>query len=86
MDNTNRLRISGLMEQYKVHVFIFFLTLLIGLTFAHPAIVLKDEFISTSRVRQLDEGHQMIIDERKYGFFESGAMTGYFIHKSNLLA
>lgn len=78
--------LSSRIEQYRVHVLIFFLVLLVGLTFAHPAIILNDEFITTSQLRQLHEGHQIIVNEGKYGFFENGTMTRYFIRKSNILA
>jgi hypothetical protein len=76
----------SVIEHYRVHIFIFFFIIFVGLTFTHPAILLNDEFITTSQLRQLHEGHQIIINEGKYGFFENGTMTSYFAQKSNLLA
>jgi len=86
MDTINRLQISGMMERYKVHIFVFFLTLFISLTLAHPSILLNDEFITTNQVRQLHAGHQIVINEGKYGLLENGSMSGYFSYKSNVLA
>ena len=72
--------------KYRVHLFVFFLALFIGLTLAHPAVLLNDEFITTNQLRQLHEGHQIIINEGKYGLAENGSMSGYFGYKSNILA
>jgi hypothetical protein len=65
---------------------VFFLTLFIGLTFAHPTVFLNDEWITTNQLSQLHAGHQIIINEGKYGLLENGGMSGYFGHKGNILA
>lgn len=76
-----------IIRKYRVHIFVFFITLFIGLTLAHPAVLLNDEFITTNQVRQLHEGHQIILNEGKYGSLsESGGMSPYFSQKSNILA
>jgi hypothetical protein len=80
---------SGIYEvicRYRVHLFLFFLVLFIGMTLAHPAVFLNDEFISTNQVRQLHAGHQIIINEGKYGLGKDGATLGYFAIKGNILA
>jgi hypothetical protein len=53
---------------------------------AHPAVFLNDEFITTNQLRQLHAGHQIIVNEGKYGLIENGSMSRYFSYKSNLLA
>lgn len=79
--------IPFVIRKYRVHLFVFFLALFIGLTLAHPAVLLNDEFITTSQLRQLHAGHQIIINEGKYGTAnETGGMSGYFRYKSNILA
>jgi len=78
--------ISEVVSRYRVHLFVFFLVLFVGMTLAHPAVFLSDEFITTNQVRQLHEGHQIIINEGKYGLGKSGATMGYFTLKGNVLA
>jgi len=79
--------IPSIIRKYRVHLFVFFLALFIGLTLAHPAILLNDEFITANQLRQLHAGHQIIINEGKYGSAnETGGMSGYFFYKSNILA
>ena len=38
-----------IIRKYRVHLFVFFLALFIGLTLAHPAVLLNDEFITTNQ-------------------------------------
>ncbi len=61
------------------------MTLFIALTLAHPAVLLNDEFISTNQFASLHEGHQVVVNEGKYGLLENGSMGGYFWYKSNVL-
>ena len=79
------IQLISAINQYHTHIFVFFVALLIGLTLAHPAVLLNDEFITTNQLRQLHAGHQIIINEGKYGLLENGSMSGYFAYKSNLL-
>lgn len=78
--------ISLIVRKYHVHLFVFFLVLFIGMTLAHPAVLLNDEFITTNQLRQLHAGHQIIINEGKYGLGQDGNMSVYFARKSNILA
>jgi hypothetical protein len=78
--------IQSIIWKYRIHLFVFFLTLFIGLTLAHPAILLNDEFITANQIRQLHNGHQIIVNEGKYGLGEYGNMSGYFSNKGNILA
>ena len=79
------IQIISAINQYHTHIFVFFIALFIGLTLAHPAVLLNDEFITTNQLHQLHAGHQIIINEGKYGLLENGSMSGYFAYKSNLL-
>lgn len=77
--------ITGIIRKYRVHLLIFLLALFIALTIAHPAVLLTDEFITTNQLRQLHAGHQIIVNEGKYGLSETGNMSGYFGYRSNML-
>jgi hypothetical protein len=74
-----------IIRKYRVHLFVFFLALFIGLTLSHPAVLLNDEFITTNQLRQLHAGHQIITNEGKYGMGKDGDL-GYFSFKGNILA
>jgi hypothetical protein len=78
-------RTASAISDYRVHIFVFLITLFIGLTLAHPAVLLNDEFITTNQLRQLHEGHQVIINEGNYGLAENGSMSSYFAWRSNKL-
>lgn len=71
--------------RYRVHFFIFFLTLFIGLTLAHPSIHLNDEFITADQLNQLHAGHQIATSEGKYSLISDGAISQYFAYRSNIL-
>jgi len=77
--------VLSLIRKYRVHLFVFFLVFFIGLTLAHPAILLNDEFITANQVRQIHAGHQFMVNEGRYGLAENGTMSGYFANKGDLL-
>jgi hypothetical protein len=77
--------LSSFIEKYRVHIFVFFLVFFIGITFAHPAVLLNDEFITANQIRQIHAGHQFIINEGRYGLAQNGSMSGYFYYRSNIL-
>ena len=79
------IRISNIIKTYRLHLLVFFFVFFIGLTFAHPAVLLNDEFITTNQLRQLHLGHQIIINEGKYGLGQNGTMSDYFATRSNVL-
>jgi hypothetical protein len=74
------------MERYKLHILVFLVALLAAIFIAHPAILVNDEWISTNQLNQLNEGHQIILNEGKYGVYENGTSTRYFEAKDNYLA
>ena len=71
--------------RYRHHFFVFLIALFISLTLAHPSVLINDEFITTNQLRQLHEGHQIIVNEGKYGLQENGSMSAYFGYRSNIL-
>jgi hypothetical protein len=64
---------------------VFFLVLFIGLTFAHPELLLTDEWITADQLHQLHDGHQVLVNEGKYGLFENGTPNAYFAARGNML-
>lgn len=61
---------------------VFFLLVII-LNF--PIILLNDEWISTNQLSQLSQHHQIFFNEGKYGYFQNGTPTSYFVKKFNIL-
>ncbi|PKL57847.1 MAG: hypothetical protein CVV34_05390 [Methanomicrobiales archaeon HGW-Methanomicrobiales-5] len=74
------------LKLYKVHILIFFLAFLVALTVAHPQFLVTDEWVTANQLTQLNEGHQLILNEGKYGSFENGTPSQYFTAKQNYLA
>jgi len=72
-------------RHFRVHILVFLFVLFVSLTFAHPVILLNDEWITTNQLHQLYEGHQVIVNEGKYGFNDNGTMNVYFATRSNVL-
>jgi hypothetical protein len=74
-----------LFDRYKYHVLVFLAALFIALTFAHPQFLVTDEWVTANQLAQMNEGHQVIINEGKYGVYENGTLVEYFTVKNNLL-
>lgn len=74
------------LRHYRMHLLIVIIALLISLTFAHPSLLVTDELVTVNQLSQLHDGHQIIYNEGKYGSFENGTPTPYFVAKQNLLA
>ncbi len=77
--------VTRLIETYKFHLLIFFLAVSLAVTFAHPQLFLTDEWVTVNQLSQLHEGHQVITNEGKYGFYKNGTPQPYFIAKHNFL-
>jgi len=78
--------VEQVIKQYRVHILVFLLALCIAITFAHPHLLVNDEWITTNQLAQLHEGHQVLINEGKYGTDANGTISEYFIAKNNYLA
>jgi len=70
---------------FRVHILVFILAFLAALTFAHPAFLVNDEWITGNQLSQLKQGHQPFINEGKYGTFTNGTSTTYFTVRNNYL-
>jgi hypothetical protein len=74
-----------LVEHYKYHILVFLIALFIALTFAHPQFFVNDEWITANQLAQIHAGHQVLVNEGKFGVLENGTVTTYFKVKNNLL-
>ena len=74
-----------LLEHYKYHLLVFLIALFIAFIFAHPQFLVTDEWVTANQLAQINEGHQVIINEGKYGVYENGTLVEYFTVKNNLL-
>ncbi|MCK8517546.1 hypothetical protein [Methanoculleus sp. 7T] len=73
------------MDQNIIPVLIFLFALFFIITFSNPALFLNDEWITVSQLHQLGEGHQVTVNEGKYGTFVNGTPGPYFQARHNLL-
>lgn len=76
---------ARILFQYRVHILVFLLACIAALTVAHPAFLVNDEWITGNQLAQLNEGHQAIISEGKYGVYENGTSYPYFTVRNNYL-
>jgi len=77
--------ITAIVRCYRVHILVFFLVFFVGITFSHPELLLNDEQITVNQLHQLHDGHQVIINEGKYGLYKDGTVSEYFAARGNLL-
>lgn len=73
------------LKHYKVHILVLLIAFLAALTIAHPAFLLTDEWITGNQLNQINVGHQITLNEGKYGSFENGTPGQYFILRQNYL-
>lgn len=64
---------------------IFFAALFLIIMFSNPGLFMNDEWITVSQVHQLGIGHQITINEGKYGTFKNGTPAAYFEARKNVL-
>jgi len=72
-------------KKNRIPVLVFFGAFLLALTLMNPQILINDEMITANQLAQLSQGHQVIVNEGKYGVFENGTIYNYFKAKNNLL-
>jgi hypothetical protein len=75
--------ITKIIDKYRVHLFIFGIALILLLGCTIPKIYINDEWITTNQLAQIDQGHQVITSEGKYGTYENGTPGNYFISHNN---
>lgn len=64
---------------------IFFAAMFLIISTSNPALFLNDEWITVNQVHQLDIGHQITINEGKYGVYQNGTPSAYFTYRNNIL-
>ncbi len=77
--------VSSFLNRNLIPVLIFLFALFFIMTFSNPALFLNDEWITVNQLHQLGEGHQITLNEGKYGTFLNGTPGPYFQERHNLL-
>jgi hypothetical protein len=78
--------ISAILNRYSLTIIIFLVSLFFIITFSNPALFLNDEWITANQLHQLDIGHQVVVNEAKYGATKNGTISLYFVEgEKNLL-
>ena len=75
--------ITSLIQKYRIHLLIFGIALFIILSCTMPKIFINDEWITTNQLAQIDQGHQVITSEGKYGAYQNGTPGNYFNARNN---
>lgn len=76
---------SGKYLDLGICLVIFFSALFLIIAFSNPGLYLTDEWITVNQVHQLDIGHQITINEGKYGVYKNGTPSPYFADRKNIL-
>jgi len=82
MCNTSN-KIISIIQIYRIHLLIFGIALFLLLGCTIPKIFVNDEWITTNQLAQIDQGHQVITSEGKYGAYENGTPFKYFNSRNN---
>jgi len=64
---------------------VFLSALFFIITITSPALFINDEWITANQLHQLDIGHQVVINEAKYGATANGTISAYFTARGNIL-
>jgi hypothetical protein len=78
-------RFEKILKKYRVHILVFFLAFFLLCAMTLPKVYLNDEWITVNQLAQIDNGHQFITNEGKYGAFENGTPFKYYEAKENKL-
>jgi hypothetical protein len=76
---------SGKYREWWICAAIFLSALFVIITISNPALFMNDEWITVNQVHQLDLGHQITVNEGKYGVYKNGTPGGYFAVRNNIL-
>ena len=75
----------GKFRETGICIAIFLFALFVVITFSNPGLNMNDEWITVNQVHQLDLGHQITINEGKYGVFKNGTPGTFFASRSDML-
>jgi len=74
-----------IISRHSLEICIFLFSLFFILTISNPALFMNDEWITVNQLNQLDQGHQIVTNEGKYGVFSNGTPGPYFQLRNNRL-
>jgi hypothetical protein len=80
-----RNQFCGKFKDTGICLVIFLSALFIIITISNPGLYMNDEWVTVNQVHQLNLGHQITINEGKYGVFKNGTPGAYFASLSNIL-
>ena len=72
-------------QRYALTIIIFLISLFFIITITNPALYMNDEWITANQLHQLNIGHQVTINEGKYGITDKGIVSSYFTSRQNVL-
>jgi hypothetical protein len=75
--------IIRIIRKYRIHLLIFGIALFLILSCTIPKLFVNDEWITTNQLAQIDQGHQVVTSEGKYGAYQNGTPGNYFNARNN---
>jgi hypothetical protein len=78
-------RFASFFRAHALSAILFLISFFFIITITNPGLYINDEWITANQLHQIDIGHQVIINEGKYGVLENGTATSYFSSRQNVL-
>lgn len=72
-------------REIAICIVIFLAALFIVITVSIPGLVINDEWMTANQLHQLSAGHQVSLNEGKYGSYYGGMPSRYFTRMNNVL-
>jgi hypothetical protein len=69
----------------SIQIILFIIGLLLVICVTHPLFFINDEWITANQLNQLNQGHQIVVNEGKYGYLQNGTPNPYFEARNNAL-
>jgi hypothetical protein len=76
---------SAFLRDKSLYCIVFIVALLLSIGASHPQFLLNDEWVTGNQLAQLDQGHQIVTNEGKYGMYPNGTVYLYFQTRNNAL-
>jgi hypothetical protein len=76
---------AGKNRDAGIGIALFLSALFVIIAISSPGLFLNDEWITVNQLHQITIGHQVMINEGKYGVYENGTPGNYFAHFGNIL-
>ena len=73
------------MQLNNKYLFIFAISIFLVISISGAGMFMNDEWVVGQQLDQLTQGHQLLFNEGKYGYYANGTIGNYMLVRSNIL-